>query len=139
MDKQVQQQNVISSEDWTWDLWFQVWQFCVFVKNLNWMNDLCAWHKLMIYAHYLKIVEMCQICGIWHLHYLLITARKRSCGKVIFLHLLVIPFTWGCVSQHASQVTWADTPRADIHPWAYSTPWADTPSGWSMSGRHASY
>ena len=35
------------------------------------------------------------------------TARKRSLGKVIFLHLCVILFTsGGSLSQHASQVTW---------------------------------
>ena len=118
MDKQVQQQNVISSEDWTWDLWFQVWQFCVLVKNLNGMNELCAWHKLMINAYYLKIAGICKICGIWHLHYLLITARKRSCGKVMFLHLS----EHGGVSQHASQVTWANTPPPDRHPSSADTP-----------------
>ena len=31
----------------------------------------------------------------------IITARKRSCGKVMFLHLSVILFTGGGVSQHA--------------------------------------
>ena len=36
---------------------------------------------------------------------------------VMFLHLSVILFGRGCVSQHASQVTWADTPTS-----------ADTPS-----------
>ena len=32
-----------------------------------------------------------------------ITARKRSCGKVMVLHMSVILFTggWWCVSQHA--------------------------------------
>ena len=33
------------------------------------------------------------------------TVRKRSCGKVMFLHLSVILFG-GCVFQHAPQATW---------------------------------
>ena len=49
----------------------------------------------------------------------------------MFLH--VILFTReGCVSQHASQVTWADTP----YPQA-DTPWADTSPGQTpLAGRH---
>ena len=63
------------------------------------------------------------------------TAHKRSCGKVIFLHLSVILFTGvhrGDVSQHASQVTWADPLGQTPHPgqtpsWTDTQPLAETP------------
>ena len=47
-----------------------------------------------------------------------ITARKRSCGKVMFLHLCIILFTAGLASQHASQVTWpgGSASRGSLHP-----------------------
>ena len=35
-----------------------------------------------------------------------ITNRQRNCGKVMFLHVSVILFTGGSLSQHAPQVTW---------------------------------
>ena len=71
----------------------------------------------------------------------LITCRKRSYGKVMFLHLSVILSTGGGLSapMHAgihppNRTPWADTPSLGRHPlpgqtpppWA-DTPWADTP------------
>ena len=63
----------------------------------------------------------------------IITVRKRSCGKVMFLHLSVILFTRG-VSASGS--------RENVCLWVQGvyTPWADTPcrdDHWS--GRYASY
>ena len=50
------------------------------------------------------------------------TVRKRSCGKVMFLHLSVILSTGGGVCPSAC---W-DTPHGQTPPWA-DTPWANTP------------
>ena len=48
------------------------------------------------------------------------TVRKRSCGKVMFLHLSVILSTGGGVCPSAC---W-DTPHGQTPPWA-DTPWAN--------------
>ena len=69
---------------------------------------------------------------LWAKNFLIFTARKRSCGKVMFLHLSVILFTGGCVSQHASQVTWYTPPPQQTHPRQTHTPQADT----HTPGRH---
>ena len=58
---------------------------------------------------------------------IVITARKRSLGKVMFLHLSVILFTgWGvCIPAcNGANTPWADTP-----------PWADSPTGRHPRGR----
>ena len=60
----------------------------------------------------------------------LVTARKWSCGKVMFLHLSVILFTdGGGVSQHA---------MGGVHP-PGRRPWVDTPRDGHWSGRYTSY
>ena len=70
-------------------------------------------------------------------HYIF-TARKRSCGKVMFYTCLsVILFTGVCVSQHASgclplgpgrcTLPWVDTFRTHLP--GQIPPWADTPLG----------
>ena len=59
-----------------------------------------------------------------------LTVHKRSCGKVVFLHLSVILFMGGrCTPPGQTHPpTWADTlpPWADT-PLGRHTPWADTP------------
>ena len=60
----------------------------------------------------------------------IVTVRKRSCGKVMFLHLSVILSTGGvcpsaCWDTHPS---WADTPPRQTPP-GQTPPWADTPLG----------
>ena len=50
-----------------------------------------------------------------------VTVRKRSCGKVMFLHLSVILFTGGVVSQQAM--------RGCVHPLNRHPHWANTPLG----------
>ena len=59
-----------------------------------------------------------------------ITVRKRSCGKVMFLHLSVILFR-GEVWQTPP---WADTPRSD--PPRQTPPQADNPGQTPSLGRH---
>ena len=46
---------------------------------------------------------------------------KRSCGKVMFLHLPVILFTGGCLRPLGRQTPPAQTPHGQ------TPPWADTP------------
>ena len=66
---------------------------------------------------------------------LVITARKRSFGKVMFLNLSVSHSVHGGVSQHASQVTWAVTPLGrhtlgqSPSPPGQTPLWADIPPG----------
>ena len=82
--------------------------------------------------------------------YQICIARKRSLGQSNVLHMCVILFTGGCVSQYAMECTppWADTPLGrhslsrhplgrhspSRHPLGRHTPhlWADTPH----LGRH---
>ena len=88
--------------------------------------------------------------------YMLITARKPSCGKVVFLHLSVILFTKEGVYP---SMQWAGgLPRegvwpGGVHPlptacWVSTHPWADTlpgrqtippPRDSHWSGQYASY
>ena len=82
------------------------------------------------------------------------TARKRSCGEVIFLHLSVILFTGGvCIPACSEGVytPWTHTPTQDTHtpgrnPSRQTPPWADTPpqtateaDGTHPTGMHSCY
>ena len=81
----------------------------------------------------------------------IVTARKRSCGKVMFLHLPVILFTGGCVCLWIWGVytpwtlpppdTPLDTPPSwtHTHHWETPPPELTSPPLRSTSGRYTSY
>ena len=65
----------------------------------------------------------------------LITARKRSCVKVLFLHLSVSHSVhrWVSASVHTGYTPWADTPLGR-HPPGQTPHWADIPPVQCMLG-----
>ena len=51
----------------------------------KWNEWLCVWHKLVTSCPIVQTVEMCNICSIWHLQYLLITPKMCTCFGIKYV------------------------------------------------------
>ena len=74
--------------------------------------------EIQLWVYYDRTIWCCPWVSSWlgnkiELHIYSITVRKRSCGKVMVLHLFVVPFTEGVWIwvQWCLWESWGSTPR----------------------------
>ena len=106
-----------------------------FVRSFSILNPTIVWLHGMFF-----FISTSLFVGQIPLKLSVITVRKRSCRKVMFLHLLVILFTG---SVYPSMHWGRHTPLGQTHPpwpdtpvWAYTPPEQTPPSGQTTPGRH---
>ena len=130
------QNNTTNYDSEIWDAMDATWvdmgmEYTGLVTNMFYFGDVPK--RIMLFS---IVTVRRALFAVWHIIESVVTARKRSWGKVIFLHVSVILST-GWVWQADTPPSRQTPPMSGRHPPA-DTPWQkDTPPGQTPAPRQA--